>query len=200
MRIGLDFDNTLACYDDVFYAVAAERGWVDLEKPLTKHQVRQYLRERNQAAVWTTLQGIVYGPEILRAEAFPGLHASLASIAAAGHILEIVSHKTRHPVIGPAHDLHAWAWRWLEQARLLAPLGPIDRKRVFFCETRGKKLDTIEGRHLELFVDDLPEVFADPRFPAATRKVLFDPHRQHGEVPGCHRLGCWSEFGACLNR
>jgi hypothetical protein len=28
MRIGLDFDNTIACYDGVFHAAALERGLI----------------------------------------------------------------------------------------------------------------------------------------------------------------------------
>ena len=71
--IGLDFDNTIVCYDHVFYDVARERGLIPEETEKSKQGVRNYLRSNGQEEVWITLQGLVYGPEMCQAKAFPGV-------------------------------------------------------------------------------------------------------------------------------
>jgi len=43
MRIGIDFDNTIACYDGVFHAAALERGLIPSELGRDKNSVRDYL-------------------------------------------------------------------------------------------------------------------------------------------------------------
>ena len=43
MRIGIDFDNTIACYDGVFHAAALERGLIPSELGRDKNSVRDHL-------------------------------------------------------------------------------------------------------------------------------------------------------------
>ena len=72
VRIGIDFDNTIICYDKVFAAVARQRGlvpegWVGL-----KTEVRNLLRSRAGGELaWQGLQGFVYGKGIGGAEIYP---------------------------------------------------------------------------------------------------------------------------------
>src|SRR6185437_11131914 len=40
MRIGIDFDNTIACYDGVFHAAALERGLIPKDLARDKNSVR----------------------------------------------------------------------------------------------------------------------------------------------------------------
>jgi hypothetical protein len=46
VRIGIDFDNTIICYDTVFAAVARQRGLVPEGWDGLKSEVRDYLRPR----------------------------------------------------------------------------------------------------------------------------------------------------------
>jgi hypothetical protein len=65
---------------------------------------------------------------------------------------------------------------------------------VEFHETRSDKVAAIARRGCRVFVDDLPEVFAEPGFPHATRKILFDPggvYAGHYELP---RSESWDEI------
>ena len=73
MRIGIDFDNTIVCYDQIFHAAAAERELIPAETPKSKQAVRDYLRRSGKEAEWIELQGYVYGVKLAEAEAFPGL-------------------------------------------------------------------------------------------------------------------------------
>ena len=61
MRIGIDFDNTIACYDGVFHAAAVARGLIPAEIPTDKTSVRNHLRAIGREPDWTELQGYVYG-------------------------------------------------------------------------------------------------------------------------------------------
>ena len=56
MRIGVDFDNTIACYDGVFHAAALERGLIPASVATDKTSVRDYLRALGRDAAFTELQ------------------------------------------------------------------------------------------------------------------------------------------------
>lgn len=176
MRIGVDFDNTLACYDGVFHAIAVERGLIPADLATDKTSVRDYLRARGQDPAFTELQGYVYGPGMQQVQLYPGAAETLRAFVAAGHALFLISHKTRTPFAGPAYDLHDWAWRFLRLQQLVdAPGAPFRSADIDFALTRDAKLHCIAARDCALFIDDLPEVLAAPGFPPATRAILFDP-------------------------
>ena len=109
MRIGLDFDNTIVDYDGVFHAAALERGLIPADLPRSRTSVRDFLNGTGRKDDFTELQGHVYGARMDLARLYPGVRAFVAAAVAAGHDLALVSHKTRHPILGPRHDLHAAA-------------------------------------------------------------------------------------------
>ena len=71
--IGVDFDNTIVRYDDVFGRVALDLGLVPPHAATSKTAVRDHLRAIGQEDRWTELQGIIYGPRMMDAELFPGV-------------------------------------------------------------------------------------------------------------------------------
>src|SRR5690349_4814236 len=109
MRIGIDFDNTIACYDGVFHAAALERGLIPANLASGKNAVRDYLNSNGRADDFTELQGHVYGTRMELATPYRGFAEFVATARKADHHLFIVSQKTRHPILGPRHDLHAAA-------------------------------------------------------------------------------------------
>ena len=66
-HVGVDFDNTLVCYDSLFVRAAADRGWLADEASADKTAVRDCLRGLGREDDWTELQGEVYGRRILEA-------------------------------------------------------------------------------------------------------------------------------------
>ncbi|MGE3726758.1 MAG: haloacid dehalogenase-like hydrolase [Candidatus Sericytochromatia bacterium] len=177
MRIGLDFDNTLVSYDQLFWTLAREQHGLPADIPAHKQAVRDYLRQQNQEEAWIYLQGEVYGGQMHRAQAFPGVAEFMQAAQAQGHDLFIVSHKTRNPFRGPAYDLHAAAREWLDlQGWGLQP------EQAFFELSKEAKRDRIATLAVELFVDDLPEFLSLEGFPSTTQRVLFDP--AHLKPPG----------------
>src|SRR5512142_2492696 len=106
MRIGVDFDNTSACYDGVFHTAAVERGLIPATVATDKTSVRDYLRARDQDAVFTELQGYVYGPGMRHVGLYPVVADALRAVVAASHAVFLISHKTRTPFAGESYDLH----------------------------------------------------------------------------------------------
>ena len=181
--IGVDFDNTIVRYDELFHRVACDRQLIPADVPANKELVRDYLRADNREDDWTELQGYVYGARMDEAAAFPGVLEFFAEAVRRGIDVVIISHKTRHPYIGERHDLHAAARHWLEINGFFDPsrIG-MQPGRVFFEETKAGKLERIGQQQCTHFIDDLPELLREADFPEATRRILFRP--QGGEMAG----------------
>ena len=98
MIIGLDFDNTLVIYDELFAKVAKEQGVGNNEALNDKITIRNYLRSTNQEELFTKIQGEVYGKRITEARKKHGQY--LDNIESKGIKLNIISHKTKTPYKG----------------------------------------------------------------------------------------------------
>ena len=176
MIVGLDFDNTIVSYDDVFHRVAVEGGHVPAALPVRKEAVRDFLRKAGAEDAWIEMQGVVYGSRMGEARAFDGALEAIASMKANGHRVIIVSHKTRYPFLGERHDLHAAARRWLEVQGFFDPQSLAFKDTdVFFELTKEDKLARIGRELCTHFVDDLPEILTHPLFPSGVARLLFAP-------------------------
>jgi hypothetical protein len=192
MIIGVDFDNTIVCYDDLFRRVALERGAIPESIPASKGAVRDYLREVGHEALWTELQGYVYGPRMQEAPPFPGVFEFFVRCRAKRHSVFIISHRTRYPYLGAGCDLHQAARDWVAAYGFHDPhrIGlPADH--VFFEATKQEKLARIVDTGCTHFIDDLPEFLEDPDFPAATQRILFDPRHLTPKCPVAQHADSW---------
>jgi len=200
MRIGLDFDNTIVSYDALFHKVAREQDVVPPDTPANKVAVRDYLRRINREEVWTEMQGTVYGARMDEALAYPGVIEFLRWAGQAGHELAIVSHKTKHPFLGPQYDLHAAARAWVDRHLIENGSPLIPAEQVFFELTKEEKLARIGDFGCDVFLDDLPEILQASGFPASTRRILFDPEIHHAAaaLPGITVIQSWDGFRQCL--
>ena len=202
MRIGVDFDNTLVCYDGVFHRAALERGLIPADLPSAKNDVRDFLNASGRRAEFTELQGYVYGERMDLASLYPGVAEFLDAARKAEHALFIVSHKTRRPLRGAPYDLHAAARGFLEARCGLAGEAAFTRDRVFFEETKELKVARIAALDLDVFIDDLPEILVMPGFPARTAPILFDPEGRWADgiadAGRVTRYGDWPNLAAAL--
>ncbi|WP_316168993.1 MULTISPECIES: hypothetical protein [unclassified Bradyrhizobium] len=202
MRIGIDFDNTIACYDGVFHAAALERGLIPTDLGRDKNSVRDHLNGSGRKDDFTELQGYVYGARMDLVSPYPGFAEFIGAARQAGHDLFIVSHKTRHPILGPKHDMHAAARGFLSDRGLMGS-GPdqIAPERVFFELTKDDKVARAHALSCEVFIDDLPEILAMSGFPDGTRKILFDPEGQFASrATPYERRVSWAEIAADFAR
>jgi hypothetical protein len=201
MRIGIDFDNTIACYDGVFHTAALERGLIPADLARDKTSVRDHLNGSGRKDDFTELQGHVYGARMDLASPYPGFAAFAAAARQAGHDLYVISHKTRHPILGPRHDMHAAARGFLTARGLMGDgAGQIPADQVFFELTKADKVARVRALGCQLFIDDLPEILAMAGFAKGMRKVLFDPENQLEDTTGFERRTSWAEIAADVVR
>ena len=175
MRIGLDFDNTIACYDGVFHAAALDRGLIPTTLPHDKNSVRDHLNASGRKDAFTELQGYVYGARMDLVQPYSGVRDFVVAARDAGHELFIISHKTPFPLLGPRYDLHAAARGFLEARGFTGRDGVIGNEDTFFEATKEEKVARGKALGIDLFVDDLPDVLAMAGWAEKTRKILFDP-------------------------
>jgi hypothetical protein len=197
MRIGIDFDNTIACYDGVFHAAALERGLIPSDLACDKNSVRDHLNGSGRKDDFTELQGHVYGARMDMVSPYPGFAEFVALAQNAGHTLFIVSHKTRHPLRGPQHDMHAAARGFLAAHRLIGDgAAAIDPAHVYFELTKEEKVARAALLGVDVFIDDLPEILGLPGFPQGMRKILFDPDGQFRSPTAFDRRPSWAAISA----
>lgn len=192
MKIGIDFDNTIACYDRAFAWAARDMGLLapQAEAP-DKRAVREQVRASAGEQGWMRLQGRVYGHYIEQAELFAGFDAFVRAARAAGVSLYILSHKSRLGHFDPDRiDLIEAARGWMRRRGFFAPDGlGFAESDVGFFATRAHKIGAIADRGCDVFIDDLSEVLRDPDFPPACRPLWFAPSGD--AVPGLERAADW---------
>jgi hypothetical protein len=195
MIIGVDFDNTIVCYNELFHKVAVEQGLIPVQVPASKEAVRDYLRECGQEDDWTEMQGYVYGARMDEAAPFPGVIEFFALCRRNGIKVFIISHKTRYPYRGPRYDLHQAAQNWLEIQGFRDPqrLG-LTSEQIYFELTRQEKIDRIVGVGCSHFIDDLPEFLAEASFPRGVERILFDPNNRYLDIQDFQRKSSWREI------
>ena len=157
-KIGIDFDNTIVIYDELFYKVALERNLIPINFPKNKLKIRNYLRKQNKENEFTNIQSEVYGKRIIDANAAPNIFEALKKISN-DYEINIISHKTKYPYAGEKYNLHIAAINWLEKNKFLSISGlNIKNKDIYFLPTKDKKLAAINALDYTYFVDDLPEI------------------------------------------
>jgi hypothetical protein len=197
MLLGLDFDNTLISYDQLFRQVALDKGLIPSTIPPEKNAVRDYLRRQNVEDEWTKLQGEVYGGRILEAQPYPHMRETLMRLAAHHVPMCIVSHKTRWPYLGERWDLHAAARSWLDKQGFYESDGLAwSPDKVFFELSKEEKTARIVALRCTHYVDDLPEIL--DMLPQTIHKILFAPGN-HAAKPEWSVMASWAELPAILD-
>jgi hypothetical protein len=192
MHIGVDFDNTIACYDEVFCTAARARGLIPEGVPLSKDDVRNYLRKKDNEDAWTELQGYVYGMCMDAVPLFPGALDFFYHCKSRGIIVDVISHKTCFPFLGPKYDLHKSAYNWLASHDLYTGSSTDSlAANVYFELTKQAKLQRIRQAGCTHFIDDLPEFLSEPNFPSGVNRILFDPSNRHVNEHGFPRATSW---------
>jgi hypothetical protein len=175
LRIGIDFDNTIIAYDEVFCATAKSHGLVGSGFTGRKQAVRDSIRLLPGGELaWQRLQGQVYGKGIGQATMVPGVEAFLRRCKAEHATVVIVSHKTEYGHHDPDRvNLRKAALDWMAAQGLFENAHAIPPENVYFEGARAEKLKRIAALSLTHFVDDLEEVLTDPGFPPDVARILF---------------------------
>jgi len=205
--IGIDFDNTIICYDNLMYKIALERGLINGGSSKNKKNIRDTIRALPDGEIeWQKLQASVYGSRIMEAELFDGVEGFLVSCKKSKIRVYIVSHKTEYASQDmEGVNLRKAALDWMMKRGLVAAGGLLEPEDIFFESTRQEKCERIGKLACKLFIDDLEEVFLNDTFPAGVEKVLYDPHIHSVQHEGIMRALTWEEIrsivfdSACSN-
>ncbi len=193
--IGIDLDNTIVCYDELFHLAACEEGLIEPSLPKNKEKIRDAIRLLPDGENrWTRLQAIVYGPRMHAARLFEGVDIFLRHCAELRVQAMIVSHKTQFATLdGQRVDLRRSALKWLETKGFFSDFG-LSPGDVFFESTRAEKIERIRTLRCTHFIDDLAEVFAEEDFPHETKKMFFAPHGVAFTGSGAQPFASWLEL------
>jgi hypothetical protein len=195
--IGIDLDNTLVCYDELFHSVAVEEGLIGRSMPKSKELIRDAIRLLPKGeSKWTRLQAIVYGPRMTGATAFAGAEDFLRHCAERRTRAVVVSHKTQFADLdGAPVDLRDSARAWMKRKHFFATNAcGLSRGDVFFESTRSEKIERIRALGCTHFIDDLAEVFAENSFPGDVAKLLFAPHGTNAGGDDTRLFRSWTEI------
>ena len=192
MIIGIDFDNTIVCYDEAFHRAAVERGLIPSDIPINKELVREFLRSTGREDDWTELQGYVYGERMDTVTAFAGVVQCIRTLVDKGTKVYIVSHKTLYPYRGKRCNLHDAALSWLDTSGFLSQSG-LGMHQVFFELTKDEKIERIRVLKCTHFIDDLPEILSAECFPKSTVGMLFTPNGIES-LPGTLHFRSWEQI------
>lgn len=195
LRIGIDFDNTIISYDEVFCRAAKSQGLIDPAFSGGKQAVRDAIRSLPEGELaWQRLQGQVYGKGLAEATLISGVEAFLRRCRALECTVTVVSHKTEYGHYDPDRvNLRKAAFDWMVSQGLVGSASVIPPGNVYFEGTRAEKLQRIAALSLTHFIDDLEEVLSDPGFPKSVTRILFSD----GEWPGSEPyVACstWSDI------
>lgn len=190
--IGLDFDNTIICYDLLIHALAIERGLISPPFPPQKKIIRKQIIQAYGDEEWQKIQAIVYGERIGEATAAPGVEQFLEQCRKQQIPVYIISHKTEYSnLLQGGTNFRTAALKWMEQQQFFSRFG-LQPSKIHFTSTREEKVQKIKELGCTHFIDDLEEVFQEKNFPAGVIKILYAPEGK--AVPGVIPMKQWGKI------
>jgi hypothetical protein len=199
-HIGVDFDNTLVCYDELLHRLAVARRLIDQRVPRSKAAVRDAVRAvPDGERLWQELQATAYGPAINDAALPDGVADFFRRCRQHGVEVSIVSHKTdlaRRD--STATNLRTAALHWMRANGFFEDPFGLSEHDVHFEPTAAGKIARIRQLACTHFVDDLPETFGAESFPDTVEKLLYAPAPQAPRPSQVRAFRSWKEIGDYL--
>lgn len=197
--IGVDFDNTLVTYGELFHEIALEQGLISPTIDKNKKSIRDHIRGLPDGEVeWQKIQALAYGPRMQDAKLIDGVRTFFKLCNLNNAKVYIISHKTefvRHDKTQT--NLRVEALRWMEENEFFRPASSglgLCPDAIFFGETRCQKIDYIKKLCCTHFIDDLEETFLEESFPENVKKILYAPYRSSIVQPKMKVVADWNEI------
>jgi len=194
MKIGIDLDNTIINYEDVFPMLAEHQGITNIRYPPSKNSIKsQLLEESDGEGRWRRLQGQVYGAGVPFASLYPGIYRFLWRCKARGIEVHVLSHKTKFGHDDPERiPLRREAIRFLQENKLFSETPDSLIADVYFFDSQSDKVNAIKESCFSWFIDDLVQVLTDSRVPDCTKPILFCPQGSNA-IEYSRTARSWSE-------
>lgn len=195
--LGVDFDNTIVCYDELMHRVALEKHLIDPDIRVNKKNVRDEIRKRPDGEIeWQKLQAMVYGPLMHEARIFDGAETFFKTCTRLSLPVHIISHKTEfasYDTSGTSLRKAALNWMSVQGFFDSARIG-LSPEVVYFESTRQEKINRIKQLACTHFIDDLEETFQEAGFPHTVLKFLFTPHAYDTSLKNVNIITSWQEI------
>ena len=200
MIIGIDFDNTIIDYNNLFYEAGLSLGVLPENAGCNKKIIREYLIGKGREQDWIKIQGLVYGKYIRTAKVMEGFSSFSDHCYEMGWKIFIISHKTRDSIVGEKFDLHTSALHWLEKNRIYGTdiRGAVEG--VFFESTRFEKVCRINQLGCDIMIDDLAEVLLHTDLSRDIIKILYDPHAKNPSNREYFTACRWNQICGIIER
>ncbi len=198
--IGIDFDNTIIQYGNLFFEAGVSLGVISGNSSCSKKKVREYLIGLGKEDYWTRIQGLVYGEYIQKAKVMEGFFPFIHTCHEKGWDVFIISHKTYNSITGERFNLHTAASNWLEKKGIYGPDIQGVVKGVFFEETRLRKVCRINQLGCDIMIDDLPDVLLHPDLSSEIFRILYDPDRTSELDPRYVTSRTWDQVHGIIER
>jgi hypothetical protein len=195
--IGVDFDNTIICYNGILNKLAHERG-LSVSFPCSKKTLRDLLRQLPDGEIeWQKWQAIMYGARI--GEAKPISHvADFFRLCRMKNVsVYIISHKSEYATQDTKEiNLRNAALKWMHDNHFFSKDGlGINQESIFFCNTRQEKIQMIKHLGCNYFIDDLDETFLEENFPTSVQGILYSPAGDHSQAIDNFKIkASWKEI------
>lgn len=180
--IGIDFDNTLVCYNKSIFTLA-KKFFAVSDELNTKSKIKEYITDSYGNLAWTKFQGELYGPGMQFAEPYENAVKTLSDLSSSGIKLLILSHRTKYPYAGQKYNLHEFAKNWIAENLKFNGKNILEDSSIFFFEEKKEKIKAIKDNACDFFLDDLTEIIRDSDFPERTEGILFDPYKKNTWFP-----------------
>ncbi|MFI5205383.1 MAG: HAD family hydrolase [Candidatus Paceibacterales bacterium] len=176
--VGIDFDNTLINYDEVFFNHALSLNLIGPGTKKNKKEVRDQIRLlADGEIIWQKIQAFVYSRGIAGACLNQGAEDFLRTCSQQGIKVYVVSHKTEFSRFDATRvNLRRAALDWMTANHFFMEEGlGLHKDQVYFEATRSQKIGRLQSLGCTHFIDDLEEVFLEKTFPEDIEKILFAP-------------------------
>lgn len=201
MHIGIDLDNTIIDYHNLFAERAFSLGYIDYSQKLTKDVVKNKIKElQDGEKKWGILQSEIYSEGIRDASVMIGFPEFVAACQKSRINLSIISHKTKLNPNDPfQRDLKQAAQDWMQTNQFFDSRGfDFNLNQVFFADSIEQKISTIANQQCTHFIDDLLSILLHPDFPENTCKILYFPYLFKKRRESINYSGNWWEISKYL--
>jgi hypothetical protein len=178
MRIGFDLDNTIFDYSEAIVSAVNQifsnsihsNGILGKSRESIKTNIKSFFGETE----WTRFQGLLYTKYVNLAKIDPCALYLIQELETFGtHQIEIVSHKTIYPILGPRIDMRSVATNYFHLT-CNALLGKTLEFPIVYFHSLEEKINYINSQPFDIFVDDLWEVIGNLNI---HHKIWFRPDK-----------------------
>ena len=173
-KIGIDLDNTIISYDELFFKHALKEKLIPKNFSKKREKIRNYIKRKISVLKWKKLQSLVYSKYLNEAKVQKGFIEFIKLISNRDFEYCIISHKTKYPYIGKKINLHKISKEWINKnINIKINKKKSIIKKIYFETTEAKKIQRIIKEKCNYFIDDLPSILN--KLPSRINKILLDP-------------------------